>query len=126
MTVDINGSAFEHRSGVQVDVLHHFSGNEELFQAMVCCGTGGFGSPTAWPASLPLFSDYRFLLQIGETTLPPTLLASDALPPSLDTFLADFARGEVSSGTSDMTIYNIHFQLTSVPERAGTGNVRTF
>jgi hypothetical protein len=117
LTLDINGLAFEHRSGVQVDVLHHFNGNEELFQAMVCCGTGnGFGSPTAWPASLPLFSHYRLLLQIGETTLPPTLLSSDVLPPSLDLALADFARGEVSSGTSDRTMYNIHFQLTSVPE----------
>jgi hypothetical protein len=116
LTLDINGLAFEHRSGVQVDVLHNFNGNEELFQAMVCCGTGGFGNPTAWPASLPLFSHYRLLLQIGETTLPPALLSSDALPPSLDLALADFARGQVSSGTSDRAMYNIHFQLTSVPE----------
>jgi hypothetical protein len=117
LTLDINGLAFEHRAGVQVDVFHHGPGNQEFFQALVCCGAvGGFGSPTAWPDSLPLFSHYLMLLSIGQTALPYTLLSSDALPPSLDLALADFARGEVSSGTADRKMYGIHFQLTSVPE----------
>ena len=117
LTLDISGLAFEQRSGVQVDVFHHGPGDQEFFQALVCCGAvGGFGSPTAWPDSLPLFSHYLMLLSIGQTALPYTLFSSDALPPSLNLALADFARGEVSSGTSDMTMYNIHFQLTSVPE----------
>lgn len=117
LTLDINGLAFEHRAGVLVDVFHHGPGNQEFFQALVCCGGGGeFGSPTAWPDSLPLFSHFVMLLSIGQTALPYTLLSSDVLPPSLDLALADFARGEVLSGTSDRTMYNIHFQLTSVPE----------
>ena len=117
LTLDINGLAFEHRAGVLVDVFHHGPGNQEFFQALVCCGAiGDFGSLTAWPDSLPLFSHYVMLLSIGQTALPYTLLSSDALPPSLDLALADFARGEVLSGTSDMTMYDIHFQLTSVLE----------
>ena len=116
-TLDINGLAFEHRAGVLVDVFHHGPENQEFFQALVCCGADGdFGNPTAWPDSLPLFSHYVMLLSIGQTALPYTLLASDALPSSLDLALADFARGQVLSATSDRTMYNIHFQLTSVLE----------
>ena len=62
-----------------VDVFHHGPGNQEFFQALACCGD--FGSPTAWPDSLPLFSHYAMLLSIGQTALPYTLLSSDALPP---------------------------------------------
>jgi hypothetical protein len=50
--------------------------------------------------------------------LPYTLLSSDGLPTSIDLALADFADGGVVSGTSDRTMYEIHFQLTQVPEPA--------
>ena len=117
LTVAVNGLAFEQTSGVQVDVLHGFNAGigtvprQESFSALV---TSTSGSPTTWPASLPLFSFYHLFLQIGETTLPPSLLSSDALPPSLDLALADFARGEVGSSTSDRSMYAIQFQLDGV------------
>lgn len=117
LVVNINGLAFEHRAGVLMDILHHGNGDQELFQALVCCGDGGeFAAPTAWPASLPLFPYFRIGLGIGQNVLPYTLLSSDALPTSLDLALADFANGGITSSTADTTMYEIQFRLTGVPE----------
>jgi hypothetical protein len=111
LKVNINGLAFEQTLGVQIDVLDGFDG-QELFQALgVCCP-----SPTAWPASLPLFPFSGVGLGIGQTMPPYTLLSSDALPTFLNLGLADFASGAVVSSTEDLNMYEIQFQLFQVPE----------
>jgi PEP-CTERM motif len=113
LRININGLGF-HSSGVQVDVLNMFQPNTNLFQALVCCSAGEFGNPTEWPGSLPLFPFYRMLLFLAETMPPYSLLSSDALPVSLDLAAADLIVGDVTSGTSDTTMYQIQFGLTGL------------
>ena len=111
ITLEIDGLAFEFTSRVLIDVLHHANGNQELFQ--VLGSWNPFIVPSAWPASLPAFKYTGLGLGIGQSYLPYDLLSSDALPRSLDLARADFASGEVGSGTDDLAMYYIQFRLTT-------------